>query len=492
MSIINGMRGSQSLGRLLRDRVSPANGWLLPANLALLVSESRGTLPPVPETLSKYSLSPLAFPFLDDNSRGVAAQIVNGERVPGASLRSGFGRVLATAGYRLAWCLECANEDIGKLGHTYWHRTHLVPGVKICPRHRCGLAGPCGKCRYSSPHSRYARLPATRCWCNEPLTMIEEHRSSYERTMDEMVARFAADLLANPLPLQVGPRMLGQAYLKVAQQLDVPIGNKSELSNWLDRNLDIDSVVERGGLEGRSTTWHLSALKGNRCATTFFQNVCLVQALFKGVSGLRQSLIAETVEERLPHAVPVEVFTHEVVDVAKRDKMRQKACEFLQKFPSAGRRQFHAKHGSFARWLRRYDHQWLSEKMPQRPAGATIEAKACRQIERDTRFDESLCAHIHARHKILSEEKSRPQRITATRLVAGHRRAKDWSLLKMRMPLTRDALPALVEGDASFGRRLHVWAEANPSMLGGKTALRYVSSILKMSQVQLRLLLNLS
>lgn len=39
----------------------------------------------------------------------------------------------------LRYCPECAKSDREKYGFTYWHRTHQMQGVKVCPLHGCYL-----------------------------------------------------------------------------------------------------------------------------------------------------------------------------------------------------------------------------------------------------------------------------------------------------------------------------------------------------------------
>ena len=39
----------------------------------------------------------------------------------------------------LRYCLECSAEDRASVGHTHWRRTHLLPGVFVCPKHRVWL-----------------------------------------------------------------------------------------------------------------------------------------------------------------------------------------------------------------------------------------------------------------------------------------------------------------------------------------------------------------
>lgn len=39
----------------------------------------------------------------------------------------------------LRYCPMCVKEDKEKYGETYWHRTHQLPSVKVCPKHHCYL-----------------------------------------------------------------------------------------------------------------------------------------------------------------------------------------------------------------------------------------------------------------------------------------------------------------------------------------------------------------
>ena len=39
----------------------------------------------------------------------------------------------------LRYCLLCAMEDRERYGETYWHRSHQMTGVDICPKHHCFL-----------------------------------------------------------------------------------------------------------------------------------------------------------------------------------------------------------------------------------------------------------------------------------------------------------------------------------------------------------------
>ena len=39
----------------------------------------------------------------------------------------------------LRYCPICSNQDRERYGETYWHRSHQLPKVVICPKHHCYL-----------------------------------------------------------------------------------------------------------------------------------------------------------------------------------------------------------------------------------------------------------------------------------------------------------------------------------------------------------------
>lgn len=39
----------------------------------------------------------------------------------------------------IRYCPECVKEDRDKYGETYWHRSHQIPRIRVCPKHSCFL-----------------------------------------------------------------------------------------------------------------------------------------------------------------------------------------------------------------------------------------------------------------------------------------------------------------------------------------------------------------
>lgn len=108
----------------------------LPNRLEYLVS----VLPPghlytVDEFIDHHTMFPFYAPFLSSER---ACAIRDEMRRIGESQvfeRIGLNASHVARPLWLRFCPLCAEEDRQQLGETYWHRTHQLSGVEVCPRH---------------------------------------------------------------------------------------------------------------------------------------------------------------------------------------------------------------------------------------------------------------------------------------------------------------------------------------------------------------------
>lgn len=91
------------------------------------------------ELLERHTVFPYAVAFMSqrerDRLRSKTLHLTAG-RDSVASLTKSVSHGVP----RRRFCPMCASEEMKRYGETYWHRTHLLPGVLICPRHREPLA----------------------------------------------------------------------------------------------------------------------------------------------------------------------------------------------------------------------------------------------------------------------------------------------------------------------------------------------------------------
>lgn len=53
---------------------------------------------------------------------------------------------------RLFFCIKCATDDFRRLGRSFWRRSHQIPGVCWCSRHKIPLATCCSSHIRDQPH----------------------------------------------------------------------------------------------------------------------------------------------------------------------------------------------------------------------------------------------------------------------------------------------------------------------------------------------------
>lgn len=107
----------------------------LTANLKLLSQYTYESC----DNLSRTStLAPLYAYFLP----GQAVEIFNAQYAEGGSgvVRScQLPNFRQQEGMALQFCPTCAKTDLFHWGVSYWHRIHQLPGIRVCPLHRCYL-----------------------------------------------------------------------------------------------------------------------------------------------------------------------------------------------------------------------------------------------------------------------------------------------------------------------------------------------------------------
>jgi hypothetical protein len=82
---------------------------------------------------------PYASGFLHGESFAMAAKAA----LHGGGGMSHLSAVMQNACMGLSYrkvCSQCVQEDLDVFGETYWHRSHNLPGVLMCAKHRCALS----------------------------------------------------------------------------------------------------------------------------------------------------------------------------------------------------------------------------------------------------------------------------------------------------------------------------------------------------------------
>lgn len=82
---------------------------------------------------------PFYYPFLNTSNQNEIIEMMKKNNAQGIYVKTGIIAGGICRKKDLYYCPECAKADFKKLGETYFHRIHQIPGVKVCPNHHCLL-----------------------------------------------------------------------------------------------------------------------------------------------------------------------------------------------------------------------------------------------------------------------------------------------------------------------------------------------------------------
>ena len=102
----------------------------------------------------------------------------------------------------MRYCPLCASEDREKYGETYWHRSHQIRNVNICPKHKCHLINSSVSIRNEAAFSFY---PAQ--------TTVKDDDIIYSQNeLEHRFTDYCAELVASPITFQNNTPVRGVIY----------------------------------------------------------------------------------------------------------------------------------------------------------------------------------------------------------------------------------------------------------------------------------------
>ncbi|MCL8300869.1 MULTISPECIES: TnsD family Tn7-like transposition protein [Pseudomonas putida group] len=132
-----------------------------PSRLGDLVGAlPRGACFSVSQIISRHTLLPYFAPFLTSDQLRQAQESMAGDG-KSLMLKLGINASRIEWAARVRFCSECVDEDIRRVGASYWHRVHQLPGVLVCPHH--GTLLKVVEPGWSSRNSRQLNLPDDDC-----------------------------------------------------------------------------------------------------------------------------------------------------------------------------------------------------------------------------------------------------------------------------------------------------------------------------------------
>lgn len=132
----NGMLPSQLASALGLSQRAVCGSFGLPNNLDS-VAEALGPFIDCTgeELIRRYTLLPYFSSYLPIDKRLALEREM---RAAGANVVGVHAGIIMSSSARLEYrriCPECVSDELGRLGETYWHRAHQLPGVFVCHIH---------------------------------------------------------------------------------------------------------------------------------------------------------------------------------------------------------------------------------------------------------------------------------------------------------------------------------------------------------------------
>jgi hypothetical protein len=208
----------------------------------------------VDELIDWHTLLPLFAPFLPSERLKKLRKDMQGNNGLAARLRSGIMASRIPLLRELQICSKCTNSDRNKYGETYWHRSHQIPGVKVCYEHKIPLAklkndfyeDKFVTAEHCLKQSKWSDVPILKCETHELITIAEDVHWLLEHPEIEAGADFVykqyKDLLAEKGFMKKYGRKVFTNKLKKAFYEYYPSKVLTKL------NCDLDDYVEKNWL----------------------------------------------------------------------------------------------------------------------------------------------------------------------------------------------------------------------------------------------------
>ncbi len=180
-----------------------------PSRIDYLAAAADGVLGGPDEIIYRHSILPFYLPLAQEHIKTSAIAAMRGEGIGHLKWNLGILTSRFRANHPLKACPKCLGEDVQNHRVAYWHRSHQLPGVWICPIHSEWLLTASIK---STGVERFF-------WCLPNLNELESPFAPAEPNQAQSnasllkLAQSSISLASLPEPFLFDPTRLQQCYL---------------------------------------------------------------------------------------------------------------------------------------------------------------------------------------------------------------------------------------------------------------------------------------
>lgn len=409
------------------------------------------------ELLLENTLLPLFLPYLgtakSEANSDVSSEIVS--HIP--------RRVVGMHG-EAQLCLECVKEDAAEFGVPYLHRSHQIPGVTACWKHRKKLLSCCPICACPFLFSRkLLSIPWQSCRCGWSPD-LDNTAYFHEANPHAYEYAFFANKLLNKNIVPLAPESLLSIYKNQAIQLGFSRGTniaieslKNEIIEYfgVDFIKDVDSAFD----ESRTRGWLRFASYHSSLDMPITRHILIGLFLFKDVD----SFYAKTEKEREGSVVNKSLAVgakNDYVNVenslsgrSAKKVHRDKILKLKQKNPLSPASFFWKQSISSMSWLYDNDHSWLEKNILQSESEPPLKVDAS-----ESNKEILLAEKIESYGKgYYDENTGKPERLTIGRLL-GCIKLSSQGNPKSKFPLIFEKIDQYTESVWHFRARRIIWS----------------------------------
>lgn len=355
-------------------------------------------------------------------------------------------------------CLSCASEDEKLHGVGYWRRSHQIPGVTVCWKHKELLLSSCPNCRFPFQHiNKLLSAPWNACRCGERLPSVSESKTV--DPLDVAYANYAHDLFQEHMA-PVNPEFLMNAYREKIKQRGFARGSLPDLKNFQEaliqdlgepfiRKVDPAFSAKRAQYWLRLSyiesaldlpiTRHL-LLGMHLFGTANRFNLAVESQLSCGAAPARKSLKKSESNQNL-----------------QRDEFRRKITAELKKNPAITMERLWKRRPGAVAWLYDNDKTWLNNTMSLH-AKSDVAARPS-QAKTEDALDRDYARMAEDISRKLFELPGKPRRVTKGKILAGlPKTIKSTGINRKRFPVLFATVDLCNETAWCFSARKILWA----------------------------------
>lgn len=376
-------------------------------------------------------------------------------------------------------CLNCVEDDQREHGVPYWHRSHQIPGVSVCWKHKTPLLSSCPVC--SCPFllsKRLLGIPWQPCRCSWRPNRTS-HLPGGSCTAHEY-ALFAHDLLIRNLP-PIPAQHLFTAYKERATQLDFTWGSKVAIEQLQDAIIDHygEPFIKQADVayaSERRKNWLRLTSYQSALDTPVTRHILLSLYLFGSVEQLSRQLHSHKKINGEPSSERQETncaSKDAEISLQQKELHRSKVLKAKQRRPTSTIQALWKLAFKSMSWLYDNDRAWLQKYVLQPQSISTT------QTTGPAADDELFAVKIdNFARTYFANNSSKPLRLTIARLQGCiEKRARPFYSDRERLPLTFERIDYHTESLWHFRARRILWAINELQALGEIISTANIASV---------------